>query len=109
MTEILFLFVIVFLGNGQIILGLNTVTDYDDSVHESRMILWKFRRWAVSTFGEFWSKPICTCPPCMSSLHSTYIYFPALALLGAPAWVYFCWPLYALALAGQMKLMTHAS
>lgn len=44
--------------------------------------------------GEFWSKPFITCPPCMASVHGTWIYF-AFIHQGLAMWVPFC-----LALAG---------
>lgn len=25
--------------------------------------------------GSYWSKPVFTCPPCMSSIHGSFIYF----------------------------------
>lgn len=109
MTEILFLFVIVFLVNALHIIGFNTVTDYDESVHESRMLLWKVREWSVKTFGEFASKPICTCCPCMASLHSTYVYFPLMVIhFSVNFWIaLLCWPVYALALSGLVVLINH--
>lgn len=41
----------------------------------SKMIGWKIRFRAFKVFGEKWAHPIITCPICMSSVHSTYIYF----------------------------------
>lgn len=105
-------FLLIFAGitvfglNSLYIIGLNTVTYYEENDDDSKMIFWKVREWSVETFGKFWSKPICTCPPCMASLHSTYIYFPvALSIFGAIPVVFLAWPVYALALSGFVKLI----
>lgn len=43
-------------------------------IKESRMAFWKLKRWSLKNLGMFWSKPVCTCPICMASLHSIIIY-----------------------------------
>jgi hypothetical protein len=46
-----------------------------------------------------WLKmPLNGCPTCMASLHSTYVFIPALLLLN---WSWFIYPIYILALAGM--------
>lgn len=109
MIELIFLALITFLANARLIVGFNTVTDYDETNDESRMLFWKIRRWSVNNLGEFWSKPVCTCPPCMSSLHSAYIFFPMAIYAFNLTWygALLIWPVYVLALAGQVKLMSH--
>lgn len=39
------------------------------------MILWRFRYYAIKFLGNYWSKPVITCPTCMASIHSSYFYF----------------------------------
>lgn len=39
------------------------------------MIFWWVRYYSMKYFGDWWSKPIITCPTCMASIHSTYFYF----------------------------------
>jgi hypothetical protein len=67
---------------------------------DSKMILWKVKVWAVTKFGWFYSKPIATCPTCMSSLHSLYVYWPVCLLLGFELWMLPGYVLYVGALAG---------
>jgi hypothetical protein len=76
-------------------------TEDHEPVEESKEVLWRVKYYSLKYLGPFWSKPICTCPPCMASLHSLWywLFFPldgkALAL----------YPLYILALCGTMKLI----
>lgn len=42
---------------------------------ESTMILWRLRFYSLKYVGEYWSKCIITCPPCMASIHSFYVYW----------------------------------
>lgn len=66
----------------------------------TKMIFWKLKVWCVKRIGWFWSKPICLCPPCMSSLHSTYFYFFFLFIVKFQIqWILF-YPMYILILAG---------
>lgn len=55
-------------------INLKTVTTKDID-GESKMINWWIRFYSLKWFGEKWSKPIITCPVCMSSVHSIYIYW----------------------------------
>jgi hypothetical protein len=69
-------------------------------VKDSKMILWWVKYWSVKKLGWFWSKPICTCPACMSSIHSTYFYAFFLYLVNFQTiWIAF-YPMYILILAG---------
>jgi hypothetical protein len=66
------------------------------------MILWRVRYYSLKYIGDKWSKPVITCPTCMSSLHSTYFYF------GYAYWqnqinlieTFVIYPFYVLMLAG---------
>lgn len=42
---------------------------------EYRMILWRLKYYSIKYIGDYWSKPIITCPTCMASVHSSYFYF----------------------------------
>lgn len=69
-------------------------------INSSKMIFWKVKVWCLTNLGYFWSKPVCLCPPCMSSLHSTYFYAFFLYLNGfALQWIAF-YPMYILILTG---------
>ena len=98
----------VLILNALIITGVYTVTWYkqaDTEDHEpeehSKMALWWVKYYSLKYLGEFWSKPVCTCPPCMASLHSLWFwfFFPfSLKMLV----VYL---MYMLALCGTMRLI----
>lgn len=68
----------------------------------SKMVLYKFRYYSIHYFGHFWSKPIITCPVCMASLHSIYIYWLVfeLNLLNL-----ICYPFYILFLSGMINVI----
>lgn len=63
---------------------------------DSRNILWRIRYLAVKDFGWYWSKPICNCPPCMSSVHSIP-FFGILCYLNGWGFA-LLWPLWVLSL-----------
>lgn len=71
------------------------------------MLFWWVRYYAIKYFGNWWSKPIITCPTCMASIHSIYFYFPfvyyfsELNLITALIYI----P-YAFALSGMNTLVT---
>ncbi len=46
---------------------------------ESRHILTGIRLWCENNLGIYLSMPIITCPLCMASLHSIFLYFGAYA------------------------------
>src|SRR5690349_136506 len=68
----------------------------------SKMALWWVKFYCLRYIGEFWSKPICTCPPCMASLHSLWywLFFP----FTAPYIIMYVF--YILVLCGTMKLIS---
>ena len=45
-----------------------------EPIEDTKMVLWKAKFYSLKYLGEFWSKPIITCPTCMASLHSTYVF-----------------------------------
>lgn len=69
---------------------------------ETKMAFWWVKFYSLKWLGPFLSKPICTCPPCMASLHSLWF------------WMFFDFSpqmlavfiLYMLALCGLMKMIT---
>lgn len=105
MAEYILLAVVIFVTNAYMIKGINTVTFYEENIDESKMLFWKVREWSEKHLGVFWSKPVCTCAPCMASLHSTYIFFPVAMMVFELPFLFalLLWPLYALALAGLSK------
>lgn len=56
-----------------IVLGIRLVTD-PGKIGEP------LRKFCVVTFGEFWSKPLLLCTPCMSSFWSMWTTFVMLLL-----------------------------
>jgi len=54
----------------------------------------KIGLWSVKIFGEFWSKPVTECLPCMASVHGTYGFF---LFYKGELWML---PFYLLALVG---------
>lgn len=58
----LLIFVIIWHGNAKLIIGFNRAT-------QENMILDKVKLWSDKNLGEFWSKPVYSCPTCMSSFH----------------------------------------
>jgi hypothetical protein len=64
------------------------------------MLLGPLGDWMEGKFPDFWLKPVFTCPPCMSSLHGTWIWF----LFGGGLWL---WPVFCLALCGLNKIVSH--
>lgn len=73
-----------------------------------KMIFWKLRYWSLKYVGEFLSKPLFTCPTCMASVHSFYIYWPVMLLspftLLQIALIY---PVYILVLAGVASVVNN--
>jgi hypothetical protein len=47
-------------------------------------------------------KPLYDCPPCMASIHSTYVFVPFVLSYGVSLWWY---PVYVLALCGLNKIV----
>lgn len=45
-------------------------------IEGSQMIGWRLRLYAEKYLGRFASKPLFSCPPCMASVHSTYVFWP---------------------------------
>lgn len=76
---ILFVFCLA-LVNGFIIIGLHGAFQYEEIEGRpvDKMILWRVRFWLSKKLDYFWMKPLTDCPQCMTSFHSTYIYFPVM-------------------------------
>jgi len=64
------------------------------------MVMGELADWMEDRFPQWVTKPLFACPPCMSSVHGTWIWFT----LNGPVEV---WPIYVLALCGAMKLIAH--
>lgn len=125
--ELLFLLLLAFC-NSLIIIGWNKATDFElskegydsidyfvknkltcweDSIEKGitdKMIFWKLRFWSLKYFGSFWSKPLFTCPTCMSSVHSTYFYWAIMPFTLHSLMVY---PFYVIGLAGMVSIINN--
>ncbi len=73
---------------------------------KSKGLLSSFTVWCVTKFGFHYSKPICLCPPCMASIHSSYVFWLAVYLFGAitPVTVIY-YLFYAVCLSGMNYLI----
>ena len=70
-------------------------------IEGSKNFLWRVKYYSLKYLGPYWSKPICTCPPCMASIHSLYIYWPfVLYMYGFHPIELLGWVLYAGSLIG---------
>lgn len=67
---------------------------------DSRMILWKVKKWSLKNLGTLWSKPVCTCPACMSSLHGVPFYIALFIILNLKWYFIFFMLIYCTCLAG---------
>lgn len=90
MTEFIAQFLLLAFCNSLLIIGLFESVQFEVDEYKKwkkpeelepgdfayKMIFYKFALWARIKFGEFWSKPVITCCVCMSSLHSTYVFWP---------------------------------
>jgi hypothetical protein len=61
----------------------------------------KLEEWLGKGRGEFYSKPLFTCPPCMSSIYGVSFFFAAQLYNLVPWWLF---PLHSLALCGLATL-----
>lgn len=96
-------------ANSFVIIGWNRATYFEwaegsftEINHETKMIFWKLRYWGQYYFYPFWNKPLFTCPTCMSSFHSIYVYW-----LIQPPTIHslIIYPIYILLLAGMVTLI----
>ncbi len=83
--------ILLFLANSLWIFGLHKAfsvefksDDYPELgvVEDSKEIFWFVKYYAVMWLGHHWSKPVATCPPCMASVHSSYVYWTVVSLFG---------------------------
>ncbi len=60
------------------IFGLNFACDYEESEAFKQNghynLLWKLKFWSLKYIGEFWTRPLLTCPVCMASFWTTIAY-----------------------------------
>ena len=104
------------IANALIIFGINKATYFeychpDDRLYDfcnkegidkdSLMVLYKLRLWSIKVVGEYWSKPLFICPPCMASVWGTVVWFLAGGSL-------YLWPFYVLGLSGLVTLINSA-
>ena len=69
---------------------------------DSKMVAWRLRFYSLKWFGQFLSKPLFTCPPCMSSVWGTVIFWVVMPMTITSAAI---WPLYILMLSGLVALI----
>lgn len=108
----LFIFVWVCIANAYAIIGFNRACQYEDveikpfkkvePVNESsKMIFWRVKYYSEMYLGEFWSKPVYSCPSCMASLHGIIPFFVTATMTTELGWVTVAyWVFYTLVLSG---------
>lgn len=69
-----------------------------------RMILWWVRYYGGPWLGQFWSKPLYKCLPCMGSVHSILPTLLFCQYYDTSFWV--LWPLVALGVSGLNYLIS---
>ena len=77
--------------------------DGNGIMNDSKMVLWRLRFHVERSFGDFWSKPICTCVQCMASLHSVIPY--TIYCLSTDARLLFLFPFYVCTVSAMAKLI----
>jgi hypothetical protein len=77
-------------------------TEDHEPIEDTKEVLWRIKFYSLKYLGPFYSKPLCTCPPCMASLHSLW-YWLFFSLNTTNLVLY---PFYILSLCGLMKLIT---
>lgn len=102
--ETLVSFSILAFLNAFLIIGfyLMCYYDYMEGQVFNKMLFWRFHVWVKLRIGEWWTKPICGCVPCMASLHTIIPFLIIANNNNVPLWI---WPLYALTVSGIAKLI----
>lgn len=103
---------VLLLFNSLLIIGLHRASVYytgeDGSILEdTKGSLWRVRRYCLGRFGDFWSKPLITCPPCMASLHSTYVFWMWAYFSGVSVYVAILYFMYIPALSGLTYIVNN--
>ena len=69
------------------------------TVCEPDQVFGRFTNWVEHKLPKWVCKPLFICPPCMSSVHGTWVWFA----LGGDA---LYWPLFVICLCGAMRLIS---
>lgn len=69
-------------------------------VESSRGLLWFINYKVTCKIGQHWAKPLFICPPCMASVHSSYIYWGAALLVGYEPYMIPLYLFYSISLSG---------
>jgi len=93
--------------NSFVIIGFHESTQYKTkkvkgrTVFVYKMVLWRVSYYGNKILGTFWNKPFYACCTCMSSIHSTYVYFPIVYYTYGISWITIAfYPVYILLVAG---------
>lgn len=108
MIEYVIILLILSWLNSFMIIGIYTAAHYNTHegavVDEGKMVLWRVRYTIERYLGNFWAKPIITCPPCMASFHSIIPYSLFVAYTGV-WWMMFGLLLYIPTVSGITKYL----
>jgi hypothetical protein len=92
--EVLIVFALIIVANAFAIIGFHMACQYESEQTvidgylcngvkpESRMVFWRVGYYSDRWLGDFWSKPVYSCPTCMASLHGLLPFLITYYLLG---------------------------
>lgn len=101
MSELIYMMILL-IFNSFVIFGWYKCTYYELNefgyvIEDSKMVFWRLNYFCSKYISEWWMKPLFTCPICMASVHSTYVYWIFMPQTFDSLIIY---PVYVLALAG---------
>lgn len=118
----LIIFALVWYFNAHAIVGFNRACQYQTTevdenlnteegsvkmvprgtiIPETKMFLWRVKKWCDENVGMFWSKPIYSCCTCMPSLHGALPFLiTCYFITGFSLWTFPFWLFYTLSLSG---------
>jgi len=75
-------------------------------LEDSKNILWRVKYYGDLYLPSFLQKPLYSCMKCMSSIHASYVYFPAVIFMQYDLLTALClYPVYVLMLSGSFILI----
>lgn len=99
------IFVLIGVVNSFYCIGFNRACQYDAQSNEY-MVLWRVKYLSDKYLGEFWSKPVYSCPTCMASLHGVIPFLIAEAAVnGIGVDSLYRWVFYTVSLAGLTSFL----
>lgn len=97
--------IVLFLFNVLEIFGFFYATREEDD-DQGQQVLWWVKAASKKVLGEWWTKPVCGCSICMSSVHSFLFWIPIYILFPFSFMLIYAHALYILSLAGFNYVLT---